>query len=73
MTGIFAIRALHPTRIFEKISTKCAPHDVVKLLLHKFVAVLFMDFFFPLSNGALPAKTDIEGLLILVIFCCRLC
>lgn len=32
MTSIFAIFALHPSRIFEKISAQSAAHDVVELL-----------------------------------------
>jgi hypothetical protein len=55
VAGKLAIRTLHTGGIFEEISTKRAAHDVVKLLLHKLVAILFMNFFLLLSNCTLSA------------------
>jgi hypothetical protein len=55
-----AIRTLHARCVFEEIPTKGAAHNVVELLLHEFVAILFVNFLFLLSNGTLSAKAKIE-------------
>lgn len=68
---VFAILALHPSRVLQEIPTKSAAHDVVKLLEHEFVTIEFMDFFFPLTDGALAIESKIKWSLILVIFRCQ--
>lgn len=68
---VFAIFALHPSRILQEVATKSAAHDVVKLLEHEFVAIEFMNFFFPLTDGALAIEPKIKWSLILVIFRCQ--
>ena len=57
MTSIFAIRALHPGCVLEKLATKCATHNVVELLLHEFVTILFVHFFLLLPDRTFSAKT----------------
>lgn len=39
MTSVFAVLALHTSRILQKISAKSASHDIVELLKNKFVAI----------------------------------
>jgi hypothetical protein len=62
-----AVGALHASRIFEQFSTQGAAHDVVELLLDKFVAILLVDFFLSLANGSLAAESLVERLLSLVL------
>jgi len=57
---ILAIRALHTSRVLEEVTAQSTPHNVVKLLLHKFVPVLLVDFFFALSNGTFSIESDVE-------------
>ena len=52
MASIFAVFALHTSRVFEKVATESATHDVVELLYDEFVAIEFVDLFFALSHGA---------------------
>ena len=49
VAGVFAVLALHASRIFEEVSTQCATHDAIELLNNEFVSILLLDFFFPLS------------------------
>jgi hypothetical protein len=56
----FAISTLHTSGIFEQLSTQSATHDVVELLLDKFVSILFMDFFLLLTNSTLTTKSKIS-------------
>lgn len=53
MTRKFTVGTLHTSSIFEEFSTECTSHDVVKLLLDKFVAILLVDFFFLLADSTL--------------------
>jgi hypothetical protein len=68
VTSVFAVGALHTSSILEKLSTESATHDVVELLLHKLVPVLFVYFFFSFTNGTFTAKSHIEGLLVCGVF-----
>ena len=60
VTGIFAVFALHPRRILEELAAERAPHDTVELLLDKLVPILFLNFFFALSDGTFSAKASVE-------------
>lgn len=61
VAGIFAVLALHAGRVFEQVSTECTSHNVVELLLDKFVTLLFVDFFLLLPNRALSVQANIVG------------
>jgi hypothetical protein len=67
VTCKLAVRTLHACRILKQFSTKSAAHNVVELLLDKFVAILFVDFFFSLTDGSLTSKSLIECLLSFVL------
>ena len=60
MASVLAVRALHTSGILEKLAAKGAPHNVVELLYHEFVAVLLNNVIFALSNSALTIKADVE-------------
>lgn len=68
VTGILAVRALHTRCIFEEITTKSAPHNVVELLGNEFVALLLMDLFFLLTDSSLTVETNIKRPPILELF-----
>lgn len=68
VAGIFAVRALHACSIFQKVPTKSAPHDIVKLLGNKLVALFFMHFLFLLADCTLPIETDVEWAAVLQLF-----
>lgn len=51
MASIFAVFALHAGRVFEKVATESATHDVVELLYHEFVAIQLVDLFLALPHG----------------------
>ena len=68
---IFAILALHTSRVFEKLSAKSTAHDIVELLKHKFMAVKLMNFFFALTDSAFTIKTNIERSSVFELFCCH--
>lgn len=57
VASVLAIRTLHSCSVFKELSTKCATHNVVKLLLHELVTILFVDFFFLLTNSSFSAET----------------
>ena len=57
---VLAVCTLHAGRVFEKFSAKSATHDVVELLLDKFVALLLVDFLFLLADGTLSIETNVE-------------
>ena len=63
----FAVGTLHTSRVLEEVAAKRASHDVVKLLLDKLVAILFVDFVFLLTNGTFASKTKIIVALFLVL------
>jgi hypothetical protein len=52
---------LHASSIFEELATKSATHDVVELLLHKFVTILFNHILFALTNSTFATKSNVEG------------
>jgi len=62
VTSILAIRALHACRVPQKPTAQSTAHDAVELLLNEFVTVLLVDVLFPLTNGALSTKADIDEL-----------
>ena len=68
MAGVFAILALITDTIFEKVSTKSTPHNIVELLLDEFMAVGFMDFLFLLPDSPLSVQADVKGALVFIIF-----
>lgn len=68
MASVLAILTLHAGSIFQEIATKSTTHNVVELLGDKFVALLFVNLFLSLADGALSIKTDIEGSTILQLF-----
>lgn len=68
---VFAIFALHTSRVLQEIAAQSAAHDVVELLEHEFVAVEFMNFFFSLTDGAFAIEPEIKRSLVLVMFCCQ--
>jgi hypothetical protein len=68
MTSVFAIRALHASRILEEIATKSTTHDVVELLLHEFMSVHFMHLFLARTESTLTLKPKVEWTLVSVIF-----
>lgn len=68
MASILAILALHTSSIFEKLATEGTTHNAVELLSHKFMAVQFLYFFFPLSHCTLAVKADIKWSPVLALF-----
>jgi hypothetical protein len=64
VTSVVAIRTLHAGSVFEELATEGAAHDVVELLLHELVAILFDDLFFTRANSALSTESDIKGCLV---------
>jgi phosphatidylglycerophosphatase A len=62
-----AVGALHARCILEQLSAESAAHDVVELLLDELVAILLVDFFFPLTDSALAPESIIERLLSFVL------
>ena len=68
VTSVFAVFALHTSRVFEKFATQSATHDVVKLLRDEFVTVHLMDSFFSLTNGTFSVETEIERSPVLDLF-----
>lgn len=69
MARVFTIFTLHTSRILQEIAAQSAAHDVIKLLEHELVAVEFMNFLFPLTDGAFTIEPEIEWSLVLVVFC----
>jgi uncharacterized protein (UPF0212 family) len=69
VAGVVAVSTLHACRVFEEIAAERAAHDVVELLLHELVAILFDDLFLALTNSSLATKTDVERLLVVSVFC----
>jgi hypothetical protein len=55
MASVLAVLALHPGRILEELATQCAPHDLVKLVLHELVSEFLVNLFFLLPDRALSA------------------
>jgi hypothetical protein len=60
VTGVLAVCTLHSSRVFEEVSTKGTSHDVIELLLDKFVALLLVNFLLFLSNSSLSIEADVE-------------
>lgn len=69
MTGVFAVFALHASRILEKVATQSTAHDVVKLLYDKLVTVQLVYLFFPLSHGTFTVQSNVEWSFIPVLLC----
>lgn len=57
VASILAVLALHTGRVLEEVTTESTAHDVVKLPLHKLVAVNIVNLLLPLTNGTLSAQT----------------
>jgi hypothetical protein len=71
VASVIAVRTLHAGSVLEELTTESATHDVIELLLHEFVAILFDNFFFALANSAFATKSDVEWCLITrVLGCC---
>lgn len=70
MAGVFAVFALHASRVLEKVATQRTAHDVIELLYNKFVTIQFVDLFFTLSHGTFAIQSDIEWSSIPVLFRC---
>jgi len=60
VADILAILAPHASRVLEQISTQCASHDIVELLLDEFVALLLVHFLFLLTDGTLSVETQVK-------------
>ena len=60
VASVLAVLALHACGILEEVPTECAAHDVVELVLNELVPVHLVDFFLPLTDSALSAKTNIN-------------
>ena len=60
VASVFAVCTLHPSRVFQEVSTEGASHHIVELLLYEFVALLFVNFFLFLSHGSLPVEANIK-------------
>ena len=60
MAGVLAIRTLHPGGILQEFTTKCTAHDIVELLLDKFMTLLLVDLFLLLSNSPLAIQPNVE-------------
>lgn len=60
VTGIFAIRALHTSRVLEQVTAKSASHNVVELLLDELVALPLMYLLFLLTNSTLSVETQVK-------------
>ena len=60
MTCVLAIFALHTGSVFEKLSTKCAAHDAVELLQYELVSILFLNFFFTLTDCTFTIQPCVE-------------
>ena len=54
---VATVFALIACRIKQKFAAKCTKNDLIELALHKFVSVHFVNFFLPLADSALTAKT----------------
>lgn len=68
VTSVFAVRTLVPSGVLEEISAECTTHDVIELLLDKFVPIHFMNLLFTLTNSTLASKSEIQRPLVLVKF-----
>jgi hypothetical protein len=68
VTGELAIGALHTCCVLEEISAKGTTHNVIKLLLHKLVAILLMNFFFLLADSTFSAETNVVLLFLICLF-----
>ena len=72
MASIFAVFALHTGRIFEKVATESATHDVIELLYDEFVTIQLVDLFFALSHGTFAVKSNVEWSSVPVLLCYKL-
>lgn len=70
MACIFAICALHSSRILQKVSTKSAAHDVVELLKQELVTIKFVDLFLALPDGTLSIEAYIEHFSVFALLRC---
>lgn len=68
MASIFAVGTLHSRSIFQKITAKSTPHDIVELLRDEFVALLLVNLLLLLSDSTLTIKTDIKWSSIFELF-----
>jgi len=68
VAGVIAVRALHASSILEELAAESTTHNVVELLLHKFVTVLFDHLFLSLTNSAFPAESNVKWRLVTGVF-----
>ena len=73
MTCVIAVGTLHTSSVLEKLAAESTTHDVVELLLDKFVAILLHDVFFALSDCTLSAKSKVKRLFVTSVLCKRHC
>lgn len=66
MTGVLAVLALHPGRVFEELAAERAAHNVVELLLDELVAVHLVDVLLSLADSALSSQAKVDWAAILV-------
>lgn len=69
MASIFAVFALHPSRVFEKVATESTSHDVVELLYDEFVTIQLVDLFFALSYGTFAVQPNVEWSSVPILLC----
>lgn len=67
MASVLAVLALHTGRVLQKVTAQRTAHDIVELMLDKFVTVHLVDLFFALTDSALSAKANVDRLLVLVL------
>ena len=60
VASIFAVFALHPSGILEKLFTQSTAHDIIELLQHELVSIKLVYFFFALANGSFTVETNVE-------------
>jgi len=69
VASIFAVFALHTSRVLQEIAAQCTTHNIVELLLDKFVAVHLVDLLLALTDGTLSVKSNIKRSSVLCLFC----
>lgn len=72
MASVLAVGTLHASRILQKISAKRTTHNVIKLLCNELMSLLFVDFFFSLTDGPLTVETYIKRSSSTYLFDCQI-
>lgn len=60
VAGVFAVFALHASRVLQEVTAQSTSHDVVELLLYELVAVHLMHLLLALTNSAFSSKTKVH-------------